>query len=96
MQHFRLSFIVTAICLAAAIYWGGPVGAGTERSGDPWRAQRLRADRLPIEGRIERALDLGEHRRAARAHIGHHLSFLLDDPNLVPPSTQLSLAMPQP
>ena len=27
MQHFRLSFIVTAICLAAAIYWGGPVGA---------------------------------------------------------------------
>jgi len=33
---------------------------------------------------------------AEDAHIGHHLSFLLDDPNLVPPSTQLSLAMPQP
>ncbi|WP_008319446.1 trypsin-like peptidase domain-containing protein [Leptolyngbya sp. PCC 6406] len=32
---------------------------------------------------------------AEDAHIGHHLSFLLDDPNLVPPSTQLSLAMPQ-
>ncbi|HEY9645060.1 MAG TPA: trypsin-like peptidase domain-containing protein [Chroococcidiopsis sp.] len=29
------------------------------------------------------------------AHIGHHLSFLWDDPNLVPPSTQMSLAMPQ-
>lgn len=33
---------------------------------------------------------------AEDAHIGHHLSFLLDDPNLIPPSTQLSLAMPQP
>ncbi|MBD1877180.1 trypsin-like peptidase domain-containing protein [Nodosilinea sp. FACHB-131] len=33
---------------------------------------------------------------AEDAHIGHHLSFLLDDPNLVPPSTHLSLAMPQP
>lgn len=33
---------------------------------------------------------------AEDAHIGHHLSFLLDDPNLVPPSTQLSLAMPRP
>lgn len=33
---------------------------------------------------------------AEDAHIGHHLSFLLDDPHLVPPSTQLSLAMPQP
>jgi len=33
---------------------------------------------------------------AEDAHIGHHLSFLWDDPNLVPPSTQLSLAMPQP
>ncbi|MEA5463625.1 VMAP-C domain-containing protein [Leptothoe sp. PORK10 BA2] len=32
---------------------------------------------------------------AEDAHIGHHLSFLWDDPNLVPPSTQLSLAMPQ-
>lgn len=29
-------------------------------------------------------------------HIGHHLSFLWDDPTLVPPSTDLSLAMPQP
>ncbi|MGZ8163343.1 MAG: DUF475 domain-containing protein [Methylobacter sp.] len=27
MQHFRLSFIVTAICLAAAFYWGGIMGA---------------------------------------------------------------------
>ncbi|MDD5577883.1 MAG: DUF475 domain-containing protein [Methylobacter sp.] len=27
MQHFRLSFIVTAICLAAAFYWGGITGA---------------------------------------------------------------------
>ena len=27
MQHFRLSFIVTAICLAVAVYWGGLVGA---------------------------------------------------------------------
>lgn len=27
MQHFRLSFIVTAICLAAALYWGGIMGA---------------------------------------------------------------------
>jgi hypothetical protein len=27
MQHFRLSFIVTAICLAAAFYWSGIMGA---------------------------------------------------------------------
>ncbi len=27
MQHFRLSFIVTAICLAIALYWGGIIGA---------------------------------------------------------------------
>ena len=27
MQHFRLSFIVTAVCLAVAIYWGGIIGA---------------------------------------------------------------------
>jgi hypothetical protein len=27
MQHFRLSFIVTAVCLAIAIYWGGIMGA---------------------------------------------------------------------
>jgi uncharacterized protein len=27
MQHFRLSFIVTGICLAAALYWGGIIGA---------------------------------------------------------------------
>ena len=27
MQHFRLSFIVTAVCLAVAIYWGGIMGA---------------------------------------------------------------------
>jgi uncharacterized protein len=27
MQHFRLSIIVTVICLAAAFYWGGPIGA---------------------------------------------------------------------
>ncbi len=26
MQHFRLSFIVTALCLAAAFYWGGIMG----------------------------------------------------------------------
>ncbi|MGR8980950.1 MAG: DUF475 domain-containing protein [Gammaproteobacteria bacterium] len=27
MRHFRLSFFVTALCLAAAFYWGGPTGA---------------------------------------------------------------------
>ena len=27
MQHFRLSIIVTALCLAAAFYWGGVIGA---------------------------------------------------------------------
>ncbi|NOS89649.1 MAG: DUF475 domain-containing protein [Methylococcaceae bacterium] len=27
MQHFRLSFIVTAVCLSIAIYWGGLMGA---------------------------------------------------------------------
>jgi uncharacterized protein len=27
MQHFRLSFVVTAVCLAVAIYWGGIMGA---------------------------------------------------------------------
>jgi hypothetical protein len=27
MQHFRLSFIVTAVCLTGAIYWGGIMGA---------------------------------------------------------------------
>lgn len=27
MQHFRLSFIVTAICLSAAFFWGGIMGA---------------------------------------------------------------------
>ncbi|MDD1626393.1 MAG: DUF475 domain-containing protein [Methylococcaceae bacterium] len=27
MQHFRLSFIVTAVCLAVAVYWGGIMGA---------------------------------------------------------------------
>lgn len=27
MQHFRLSFIVTAVCLAIAVYWGGIMGA---------------------------------------------------------------------
>ncbi|MGH8474681.1 MAG: DUF475 domain-containing protein [Methylococcales bacterium] len=27
MQHFRLSFIVTAVCLIAALYWGGLTGA---------------------------------------------------------------------
>lgn len=27
MQHFRLSFIVTAVCLATAFYWGGIMGA---------------------------------------------------------------------
>ena len=26
MQHFRLSFIVTALCLAIALYWGGIMG----------------------------------------------------------------------
>lgn len=26
MQHFRLSFIVTAVCLVAALFWGGMVG----------------------------------------------------------------------
>ena len=27
MQHFRISIIVTIACLAAAVYWGGPMGA---------------------------------------------------------------------
>ncbi|NOT13189.1 MAG: DUF475 domain-containing protein [Methylococcaceae bacterium] len=27
MQHFRLSIIVTILCLAAAFYWAGPMGA---------------------------------------------------------------------
>jgi hypothetical protein len=27
MQYFRLSFIVTAVCLAVAVYWGGITGA---------------------------------------------------------------------
>ena len=27
MQHFRLSIIVTAVCLAVAVYWGGIMGA---------------------------------------------------------------------
>ena len=27
MQHFRLSFIVTAVCLGVAVYWGGIMGA---------------------------------------------------------------------
>ncbi len=27
MQHFRLSFFVTAVCLAVAVYWGGVMGA---------------------------------------------------------------------
>jgi uncharacterized protein len=27
MQHFRLSLIVTAVCLTAALYWGGVIGA---------------------------------------------------------------------
>ena len=27
MQHFRLSFIVTVVCLGIAIYWGGIMGA---------------------------------------------------------------------
>ncbi|MDO9106201.1 MAG: DUF475 domain-containing protein [Methylovulum sp.] len=27
MQHFRLSFFVTALCLVAAFYWGGAIGA---------------------------------------------------------------------
>ena len=27
MQHFRLSFIITAVCLAIALYWGGIMGA---------------------------------------------------------------------
>ena len=27
MQHFRLSFIVTAVCLGVAVYWGGLMGA---------------------------------------------------------------------
>jgi hypothetical protein len=27
MQHFRLSFIVTVVCLAGAVYWGGVMGA---------------------------------------------------------------------
>ena len=27
MQHFRLSFIITTVCLAIAFYWGGPTGA---------------------------------------------------------------------
>ena len=27
MQHFRLSFIITTVCLAIAIYWGGMMGA---------------------------------------------------------------------
>lgn len=26
MQHFRLSFIVTAVCLAVAFYWAGIMG----------------------------------------------------------------------
>jgi vWA-MoxR associated protein C-terminal domain/vWA-MoxR associated protein middle region (VMAP-M) 1/Trypsin-like peptidase domain len=33
--------------------------------------------------------------KAEKAHIGHHLSFLWEDPNLIPPSTQMSLGMPQ-
>jgi len=27
MQHFRLSMIVTVLCVAIALYWGGPTGA---------------------------------------------------------------------
>jgi hypothetical protein len=27
MQHFRLSIFVTVLCLAVALYWGGPTGA---------------------------------------------------------------------
>ena len=27
MQHFRLSFIVTVVCLGVAVYWGGIMGA---------------------------------------------------------------------
>ncbi|MDP3589413.1 MAG: DUF475 domain-containing protein, partial [Methylobacter sp.] len=27
MQHFRISFIVTAVCLAAAYHWAGIMGA---------------------------------------------------------------------
>ncbi|MEQ1530723.1 MAG: DUF475 domain-containing protein, partial [Methylococcales bacterium] len=27
MQHFRLSIIITVICLAAAFFWGGAMGA---------------------------------------------------------------------
>ncbi len=27
MQHFRLSLIITAVCLTAALLWGGAVGA---------------------------------------------------------------------
>jgi len=27
MQHFRLSIIITIVCLAIAFYWGGPTGA---------------------------------------------------------------------
>ena len=27
MQHFRLSFIITAVCLVAALFWGGLIGA---------------------------------------------------------------------
>lgn len=27
MQHFRLSFIITAVCLVVALFWGGLIGA---------------------------------------------------------------------
>ena len=27
MQHFRLSFFITIVCLGIAVYWGGPMGA---------------------------------------------------------------------
>jgi hypothetical protein len=93
-QYPKLFAILIATGTPAALWirsdqFANTVSATTELDG----LLNCRISMLPEAIKQCRSAALAE---AEDAHIGHHLSFLLDDPNLVPPSTQLSLAMPQP
>jgi hypothetical protein len=93
-QYPKLFAILIATGTPAALWlrsdqFANTVSATTELDG----LLNCRISMLPEAIKQCRSAALAE---AEDAHIGHHLSFLWDDPNLVPPSTQLSLAMPQP
>ncbi len=93
-RYFKLFGTLIATGTPAAVWlrtdqFSEEVCAATDLNG----LLNCRIDELPemIKQFRSNALAVAEN-----AHIGHHLSFLWDDPNLIPPSTQTTLRMPQP